>query len=427
MFVLRNKRRVLDLVAELYTHPSGCNWVHINANDPNNVFNVAFRTESLDSTGIAHILEHVALCGSSHYPVRDPFFKMLNRSAATFMNAMTWDDQTMYPFSSQNSTDFYNLLNVYLDSCFSPLLTEFDFLQEGWRLEHKGQNTSPVIFKGVVYNEMKGALADVNSLYQTRLQQALFQGTPYGFNSGGEPPEIPTLTHARLVEFHRERYHPSNANFYSYGSFPVRRHMDVVETVINKIAPLSSTLPPLSNIHRWMNPKTASVNGPLDPLASPDNQCKLSVAYLANQSSDSFEAFVAQILTKLLISGASSPMYKALIQSKLGAEYAPGTGFNPYTSHNTISFGLSGISKANCPKIEQAILDTLESCAKVGFSASRIDSTFHLVELALKSRTKMFGMNLGYSVLKTMLHNGDPLEAIDLPAVTLFNQAVSQC
>lgn len=132
--------------------------LHIARDDPNNVFAVTFRTTPEDSTGVAHILEHLALCGSNRYPVRDPFMKMLSRSLATFMNAFTGCDFTMYPFSTQNIKDYYNLMSVYLDAVFHPCLRYLDFLQEGWRLEHSNIDdpSSPLILKGVVFNEMKG-------------------------------------------------------------------------------------------------------------------------------------------------------------------------------------------------------------------------------------------------------------------------------
>jgi Zn-dependent M16 (insulinase) family peptidase len=103
--------------------------MHCGADDDNNVFNVAFRTTPTDSTGVAHILEHTALCGSERYPIRDPFFNMLRRSLSTFMNAMTASDYTCYPFATLNTVDYYNLLGVYLDAAFFPKLTREDFLQ----------------------------------------------------------------------------------------------------------------------------------------------------------------------------------------------------------------------------------------------------------------------------------------------------------
>lgn len=142
---------------------NGARHLHISRNDSNNVFSVAFRTTPEDSTGVAHILEHLVLCGSQKYPVRDPFMKMLTRSLSTFMNAFTGCDYTMYPFSTQNHKDFYNLMSIYLDAVFHPRLRYLDFLQEGWRLEHSeiSHQNSPLIFKGVVFNEMKGAFVSL--------------------------------------------------------------------------------------------------------------------------------------------------------------------------------------------------------------------------------------------------------------------------
>ena len=149
----------LSFQATELTHvQTGAKHLHVNRSDSNNAFAVSFRTTPMDSTGVPHTLEHTTLCGSQRYPCRDPFFKMLNRSLSTFMNAFTSSDSTVYPFSTQNKTDYYNLLGVYTDAVFFPLLRDNDFRQEGWRLEYENNrdNSSKIIFKGVVFNEMKG-------------------------------------------------------------------------------------------------------------------------------------------------------------------------------------------------------------------------------------------------------------------------------
>lgn len=146
-------------------------YLHLYRNDSNNVFCVAFRTTPTDSTGVPHILEHTVLCGSTLYPVRDPFFKMLNRSLATFMNAMTGSDYTMYPFSTQNIYDYRNLQKIYLDATFNPNLHELDFMQEGWRLENVDLKNpkSEFTVKGVVYNEMKGSFSENENILAQRV------------------------------------------------------------------------------------------------------------------------------------------------------------------------------------------------------------------------------------------------------------------
>nr|KAF6432107.1 pitrilysin metallopeptidase 1 [Rousettus aegyptiacus] len=189
---------------------TGARHLHLAREDSNNLFSVQFRTTPMDSTGVPHILEHTVLCGSQKYPCRDPFFKMLNRSLSTFMNAFTASDYTMYPFSTQNPKDFQNLLSVYLDAAFFPCLRELDFWQEGWRLEHEDP-TDPktaLVFKGVVFNEMKGAFADSERVFSQHLQNQLLPDHTYAAVSGGAPLCIPDLTWEQLREFHAKHYHP---------------------------------------------------------------------------------------------------------------------------------------------------------------------------------------------------------------------------
>ena len=146
----------LNLVVEEYRHrKTGAQYLHLAADNPENVFLVAFRTVPMDSTGVAHILEHTALCGSKHYPVRDPFFMMIRRSLNTFMNAFTSSDWTAYPFASQNRKDFNNLLDVYLDAAFFSRLHELDFAQEGHRVEFEEPENpeSDLVYKGVIKKE----------------------------------------------------------------------------------------------------------------------------------------------------------------------------------------------------------------------------------------------------------------------------------
>ncbi len=213
----------LNLEVQEYHHlVTGARHLHLAAEDDNNAFLVAFLTVPQDSTGVAHILEHTSLCGSQRYPVRDPFFLMTRRSLNTFMNAFTASDWTAYPFASQNVKDFHNLLQVYLDAVFFPKLEEIDFAQEGCRIEFVTPDDpqSPLIYKGIVFNEMKGAMsAPINMLWH-HLHHHLFPTTTYHYNSGGNPLEIPKLTHAQLKAFHATHYHPSNAIFMTYGNRP---------------------------------------------------------------------------------------------------------------------------------------------------------------------------------------------------------------
>lgn len=224
----------LNLMVEEYEHPAtGAVHLHLGSDSPENVFMVALRTVPEDSTGVAHILEHTALCGSERYPVRDPFFMMLRRSLNTFMNAFTSSDWTAYPFATQNRKDFGNLLDVYLDAVFFSRLDPLDFAQEGHRVEFESDDSNqPLVFKGVVFNEMKGAMSSTPSVLWDRLCHELFPSNTYHFNSGGDPEVIPDLTYQALRDFYAEHYHPSNAIFLTFGDIPATDHQQVFESAV---------------------------------------------------------------------------------------------------------------------------------------------------------------------------------------------------
>ena len=214
----------LNLEIQHYEHlATGAVHYHLATEHDEKVFLVALRTMPHDSTGVAHILDHTALCGSEKYPVRDPFFMMTRRSLNTFMNAMTSSDWTAYPFASQNDKDFNNLLDVYLDAVFFSRLHELDFAQEGHRIEFSepGNPDSPLEYKGVVFNEMKGAMSSPVSQLWQGISSYLFPTTTYHYNSGGEPAAITDLTYEQLLEFYRSHYHPSNAIFMTFGNLDV--------------------------------------------------------------------------------------------------------------------------------------------------------------------------------------------------------------
>ncbi|KAJ3060664.1 Presequence protease, mitochondrial, partial [Podochytrium sp. JEL0797] len=337
-----------DLTAIQLKHEiTGANYLHIAKDDSNNVFTVGFQTTPHDSTGVPHILEHTTLCGSQKFPVRDPFFKMLNRSMSTFMNALTGSDLTMYPFSTENPTDFNNLFTVYMDAVFHPLLRKLDFKQEGWRLEHEiptGESnlkflrlnaayglsfpdvTTPIVFKGVVYNEMKGVFSDVNNIFLTRLQQAMYPSTTYGVVSGGDPANITDLTYEQLVEFHQKFYHPSNAKFVTYGNFPLMERLAAVDAIISPFGRIETET--IKDVEPFTSPRRVSASCSPDAMGNPEKQCKLSVSYLTNDGNDPFETFAVRMLTTLLTDGPSSPMYRALIESNVGTDYAASTGYD---------------------------------------------------------------------------------------------------
>ncbi|WP_183775264.1 insulinase family protein [Catenibacillus scindens] len=198
--------------------------------DKNKVFDIIFRTTPKDSTGVAHILEHSVLCGSKHFPVKDPFVELVKGSLNTFLNAMTYPDKTMYPVASCNDKDFQNLMHVYLDSVFYPDIYRHKeiFLQEGWHYALEDADKE-LTYNGVVYNEMKGAFSSPEQVLERRILSSLFPDTTYGQESGGDPDHIPDLTYEDFLDFHRKYYHPSNSYIYLYGDFDVYEKLDFID------------------------------------------------------------------------------------------------------------------------------------------------------------------------------------------------------
>jgi Zn-dependent M16 (insulinase) family peptidase len=397
---------------------TGARFMHLERDDDNHLFAVGFRTPPDDSTGVAHILEHTALCGSKRFPVRDPFFSMLKRSLNSFMNAMTASDWTLYPFSSMNRKDFHNLLEIYLDAAFFPNLTERDFSQEGHRLEFAETDNpqSPLEYKGVVYNEMKGAMSDPSSLLSRRMGRHLYPTTTYRHNSGGEPSDIPDLTWQQLRDFHARYYHPSNSWFFSSGNLDLPELLASVEDrVLKKFdrLELDSVVPAEQPLNE---PKQISEAYPLDAGEPLEKRSMVQVAWLTNDINDSFDRLAMSLLSTLLLGNPAAPLYKALLDSGLGANLAPGVGYHDDNRTTYFAAGLQGTDPEHQQAIEKLIIDTLQKVADEGFSSERIDGAIHRLEF---SNREVTGDSYPYSLLLLMrlmgpwIHGGDPLAALN--------------
>jgi len=407
----------LNLTAVTLLHePTGARLLHLACDDPNNVFAVGFRTPPPDSTGVAHILEHTVLCGSKKYPVRDPFFAMLKRSLNTFMNALTAADWTLYPVASMNRKDFYNLMGIYLDATFFPLLREQDFLQEGHRLDF-ADPTDPasLMIKGVVFNEMKGAMADPSSLLGRRLNAALFPTTCYGKNSGGEPLVIPELTWEQLRGFHKSYYHPSNSWIFTYGNLPLEDHLQRIDQLaLSRFAkqPIDSGIP-LEK--RFAEPIRKTETFPVDANDDMHQRSMIQMAWLTCPIEDTFERAATGILANLLLGNPAAPLYQALIESGLGRNLSPGTGYHDDYRDTYIVAGLQGTDPENLPEIEKVIIDTLTQVAKQGLPKERIEAVLHQYEFANREVTGdqyPYGLGLMMRLFGPWLHADDPLSTL---------------
>ena len=409
----------IDAVFHLLVHePTGARHVHIARKDRENTFAVAFKTVPTDSTGVAHILEHTALCGSRRYPVRDPFFSMIKRSLNTFMNAFTASDWTMYPFSTQNQKDFYNLMDVYLDAAFFPALDQLSFQQEGHRLElDTDDGEARLVYKGVVYNEMKGAMSSPSQVMGRSLLNALYPDTTYRFNSGGEPADIPGLTHEQLKAFHQRHYHPSNAFFYTYGDLPLERHLAFIsETVLGRF----TRIDPHTDVAaqpRWSEPRSATYHYALDPSEDLERKHQVCLAWLLADVQDTFQALALTLLEQILLGNSASPLRKVLIESGIGSALSDGSGFDGDNRDSFFAVGLKDVAEADAGAIERLIFDTLGSLAHTGIDRELVDSALHQLEFHRKEITNApypYGLRLLLTMGGTWFHGGRPERVLAL-------------
>ncbi len=407
-----------NIMYQLVHESTGAKMIHLSNEDDNNCFGVAFKTTPKDSTGIAHILEHTALCGSKNFPVRDPFFSMIKRSMKTFMNAFTASDWTMYPFSTQNQKDFFNLMKVYLDAAFFPELSETNFKQEGHRLEFSEQESadSPLTIQGVVYNEMKGAMSSQSQIMHDVTGRSLFPTITYKYNSGGDPEEIIKLTHQQLVEFHQTHYHPSNAYFYTYGDLPLLENLKFIdEFTLSKFERINTeTDVPLEK--RYDQPKEFSYCYPLNESDNDGKRCQIALSWLTCANDNPIDILSLQLINLILLGHSGAPLRKALIESGLGKSMADTTGFEDEIRESYFSVGLQAVAENDVDKVESLILSTLQEIYEKGITQQQIDSAIHQIEFDTREISGghyPYSLNLLFRFFGTWIHGGDPVSAID--------------
>ena len=420
MFNLQDQKyiKLLDLNAQIYTESEfKCKHIHLDSKSDEKVFMVAFRTIPEDSTGVAHILEHTALCGSKKYPVRDPFFMMIRRSLNTFMNAFTSSDWTAYPFATQNDKDFKNLLSVYLDSSFFPNLDELDFLQEGHRLEFS-ENTnsdSELEIKGVVFNEMKGAMSSISSQLWHGLSKHLYNSSTYKHNSGGNPENIIDLTHEYLVDFHRKHYHPSNATFFTFGNVnPSEVQEFISQNVLSDFEPSNNSIS-VKNEERISKPKT--VTEFYNPMPDDENNHHVVLSWLLGESHDPVELLESFLVSNILLDNSASPLRKILENTDLGKSLSPLTGLEADHKELVFAAGLEGVSSNKQIEVEDLILDCLKDIVSSGIPKDLIESSLHQLEIKQREITGSgmpYGLQIMLSCLPACIHNDDPLKVLDL-------------
>ncbi len=413
----------LNIEAQEYRHRgTGARHLHLAAEDSNNAFEVAFLTLPQDSAGVAHILEHTVLCGSRRFPVRDPFFLMTRRSLNTFMNAMTASDWTAYPFASQSRKDFNNLLQVYLDAVFFPQLDALDFAQEGHHVEFEvpSDPATDLVYKGVVYNEMKGAMSAPTARLWEALSAELFPTTTYHYNSGGEPEAIPTLTYAQLKAFHAKHYHPSNAFFATYGDLDVTEHQaHFHEWALSYFAARSLDLS-IPDERRYTAPRSIVLPYALDGQEDIRDKTHIVLGWLWGKTLDPKEIMAAHLLAGVLLNHSASPLQRALETSPYGAAPSELCGLETANREALFVCGLEGSNPEQAEAVERLVLGVIHEVAERGVPKDMADSVLHQMELAqreIRGDHYPYGLRLLGATIPMALHGGDPIAAIHLDPV----------
>ena len=413
----------LSLQVEQFEHrATGAMHYHLAADNRENVFLVALRTIPEDSTGVAHILEHTALCGSERFPVRDPFFMMLRRSLNTFMNAFTSSDWTAYPFASQNRKDFDNLLDVYLDAVFFARLDPLDFAQEGHRLEfaEPGDPQSELLFKGVVFNEMKGAMSSVTSTLWQTLCAHLFPTTTYHHNSGGDPEMIPNLSYGQLQDFYRSHYHPSNAIFMTFGDIPANQHQQKFqEKALGRFDRLNRTIT-VPREQRLTEPLRVSASYAYDDADSSERKTHVVMAWLLGESTDLEQLLEAQLLSSVLLDNSASPLQQALETTSLGQAPSPLCGLEDSLRELVFGCGLEGSAAEHADELEALVLEVIEQVAVQGVPRHRLEAVLHQLELhqrEISGDGYPYGLRLVLTALGCATHYRDPIAMLNLDPV----------
>ncbi|MCR4790688.1 MAG: insulinase family protein, partial [Treponemataceae bacterium] len=364
---------------------SGMQVFHLFNEDEENLFAFGFRTPSENSTGVAHIIEHSVLCGSEKYPLKDPFIRLANQSVKTFLNAMTFPDKTVYPASSLAPQDYFNLMSVYGDAVFFPLLTKETFLQEGHRYEVN--KNGKIEIQGVVFNEMKGNYSSFESVVQDQLVRKMFSDSCYQYDSGGDPVDIPDLTYEEFIDFHKRHYNPANCFLFLYGNIPTEKQLDFInERFLSRFDNLekykkdTELFNSMTYSKDFNQIKHECVKGPSN--GGKDQDCSALVSWKMGEITDIEQYMKTVLVCEVLMGHDGSPLNKALLESNLGKDISPNSGLEGDLRYLMVTLGLRGLKKEDWGKFEEVINSTLNDIVSKGVDKKDLESAIMSVEFS---------------------------------------------
>ena len=384
-FKLQTKMFSADLNSEVYEfvhEKTGGKLIYVANEDKNKWFNVVFKTPAVDDTGVNHILEHSVLEGSEKYNFKSPFTEMGKRSVSTFMNAFTGADATAFPIASENDQDFQNLMSVYLDATFSPLVAKNDKLlqQEGWRYE-VDKATGKISFNGVVFNEMKGSLSDKYHTIYAALPKLLYPDTKYRYVSGGNPESIVDLSHAQLAATYKKYYNPSNACITLYGKMNINEKLKYISENYYDKYTKAADIEDKKVQNAFSEPKTYTLKYPADASATAKTDSILTWS-LALDGTDVKDRLALNILSIILAEGDNSPLYKNTVEKGLGQSIS--AEFDTSYYQPMFKIMLEGADEKDMKAFDEAVTATLKEMVEKSIDKDRIKATLNSFELSFK-------------------------------------------
>ena len=405
----------VDADAYLLRHvKSGARLLYLDTDDDNKVFYICFRTTPDNSKGTPHIMEHSTLCGSRKYPLKEPFVELAKGSLNTFLNAITWPDKTMYPVASRNSQDFKNLMDVYLDAVFYPDCVKNPqiLMQEGWHYELESRE-APLTYKGVVYNEMKGALSSPDAILEDRAMEVLFPDTTYGVESGGDPEVIPSLTFKEFTEFHRRFYHPSNSYIYLYGDMDIDGTLQYLDEeylshfdahAVDSAVAVQSPFPARKVITRSYG---------ISEGEEEKGKAIHSLFAACNDHMSTAESLGLKILNYTLIEMDGAPLKKAVLDAGIGSDLS-GNYCDSY-KQPVWQIEVTGSEAEKQEEFAQVLDSTIRSIVLKGMDREVLSAALNRTEFTLREgdyQGRPKGLFYGVRAMDLWLYDRDPMDAL---------------
>jgi Zn-dependent M16 (insulinase) family peptidase len=388
---------------------TGLEVFHVINDDVENLFAFAFSTPPEDNTGLPHILEHCCLAGSEKYPVKDPFQIMMQRSVCTFLNAMTYSDRTVYPAASVLEKDYFNLFEMYGDSVFKPLLRKETFQQEGWRISSSGEGPE---LKGIVFNEMKGAYSDPESILYEHSSRALFLDGPYQFDSGGDPLCIPDLSYEDFCSFHKKYYAPGNCRLFLYGNIDTVKQLEFVDSVILKDFHSQSEKIVVGLSSKIQQPVNSEFPA---PAVKGEDGNTISVNWLLNAPESSYKSTLLEVMAYLLLGNPGALLYKAVLDSDFADDISDVSGIDSYQKEYVFSCGIRGCEDGREKDFEAFLLKELERIVEDGIPELNLQAAinkFEFSSLEIKSGSPV-GLRHMDKVMKSWIYGGNPESGLE--------------